>query len=108
MKTFKEAKREAIAQAFKEAHCYDLDTWPFSLEEIYFNIIGGMYGEIERCDMGEGVINYTVEISGTQSKTGIPIIFDIDICNYLLDDVELITLKQAADTAKQYIINEGV
>ncbi len=108
MKTFKEAKREAIAQAFKEAHSYDLDAWPDTLNDIYWKLINGMYGEIERCNMGEGVINYTVEISGTQSKSGIPIIFDIDICSYLLDDIELITLKKAVATAKQYIINEGV
>ncbi len=108
MKTFKQAKREAIAQAFKEAHSYDIDAWPETLIDIYWNLISGIYGEVERCNMGEGVINYTVEISGTQSKTGIPIIFDIDICSYLIDDIELTTLKKAADTAKQYIINEGV
>ncbi len=108
MKTFKQAKREAIAQAFKEAHSYDIDAWPETLIDIYWNLIGGIYGEVERCNMGEGVINYTVEISSNQSKTGAAFIFEIDICNYLLDDTELTTLKQAADTAKRYIRNEGV
>ncbi len=81
-------KRETIAQAFKEAHSYDLDDWGISLDTIYWNLIGGLYGDVEACDMGEGVTNYIVEISGTESKTGNPIIFDIDIDSDLISDIE--------------------
>ncbi len=86
MNTFKQAKREAIAQAFKEAHCYDFEAWTDTLNNIYWNLIGGVYGEVEACDMGKGVTNYTVEICDNRSKP--PIIFDIDIDSDLINDIE--------------------
>ncbi len=86
--TDRQVRREAIAQAFKEAHCYDVEAWPDILNNIYWNLIGGVYGEVSVNDMGNNVTNYTVEISGSRSKTGNPIIFDIDIDSYLIIDIK--------------------
>ncbi len=80
-------KRETIAQAFKEAHSYDLEAWGISLDAIYRNITGGIYGAVERCDMGDGVTNYTIEISSSDSKTGAATIFDIDLDDDLIADL---------------------
>ncbi len=80
-------KQKAIAQAFKDAHHYPSDWWGFDLADIYINLVNGTFGEVEACYMGDGVTNYTVEIHGSDSKTGSTAIFDIDLDDDLIADL---------------------
>ncbi len=88
MKKIIQAKRKAIARSFMDKHSFKWDFWIGDLNEIYWNLIGGVYGEVEKCDMGEGVTNYTIEIHHSESKTCSTTIFDIDIDDDLISDIE--------------------
>ena len=65
-------QREQIALDFIGQHKNNnVDDWLLSapnLESIYYNLIGGLYGD---------TIDDYIEISGAESYTGNPIIFDV-------------------------------
>ena len=65
-------QREQIALDFINQHKNNnLNNWLISapnLESIYYNLIGGLYGD---------TIDDYIEISGAESYTGNPIIFDL-------------------------------
>lgn len=73
-KIFKQTKkqREQIALDFINLHKNNIiEEWLLSassLESIYYNLVGGVYGDTE---------DNSVEISSTESHTGNPIIFDL-------------------------------
>ena len=65
-------QREQIALDFINQHKNNnLNNWLISspnLESIYYNLIGGLYGD---------TLDDYIEISGAESYTGNPIIFDL-------------------------------
>ena len=65
-------QREQIALNFINLHKNNIiEEWLLSsssLESIYYNLVGGVYGDTE---------DNCVEISSTESHTGNPIIFDL-------------------------------
>ena len=72
-----------IAQNFVDMHKdNNIDNWqPLQvfeqtkkLETIYDNLINGVYGEVRENSFGE----YEIEISGNESKSGNPIVFEWD------------------------------
>tara|TARA_R110000822_G_scaffold83703_1_gene196947 strand:+ start:90 stop:410 length:321 start_codon:yes stop_codon:yes gene_type:complete len=65
-------QKEKIARNFISQHKnHNIDDWLIcvsDLESVYYSLIGGVYGDTE---------DDCVEISGTESRTGNPIIFDL-------------------------------
>jgi|VirMetMinimDraft_7_1064189.scaffolds.fasta_scaffold44897_3 hypothetical protein len=65
-------QKEKIARNFISQHKNNnVDNWlqqASDLETVFYNLIGGVYGDTE---------DDCVEISGTESYTGNPIIFDL-------------------------------
>jgi len=83
-----------IARKFVDAHCfgglYDgLDAWmpkftnpsmpdDVALIQVYYDMIGGLYGESREVEMPSGIIEMEIEIPESDSHSGYPILFNFE------------------------------
>jgi len=74
-----------IARKFVDAHCYGLDAWmpkftnpsmhdDAALIQIYYDMIGDLYGECRMLDGSE----FEIEIPASDSHSGYPILFNFE------------------------------
>ena len=74
-----------IARKFVDAHCYGLDAWmpkftnpsmqdDAALIQVYYDMIGGLYGECRMLDGSE----FEIEIPASDSHSGYPILFNFE------------------------------
>jgi len=74
-----------IARKFVDAHCYGLDAWmpkftnpsmhdDAALIQVYYDMIGGLYGECRMLDGSE----FEIEIPASDSHSGDPILFNFE------------------------------
>ena len=78
-----------IARKFVDAHCYGLDAWmpkftnpsmhdDAALIQVYYDMIGGLYGESREVEMPSGIIEMEIEIPEHDSHSGYPILFNFE------------------------------
>lgn len=88
-------KKIEIAKEFVDLHCYGLGAWSpkwqlpsmsdeAALLEIYYNLVGGEYGNTENNGMGE----LTIEIDSHASMSGCPLLFEFPILSAELTNEE--------------------
>ena len=68
-------KQNATAQSFVDIHnplCFA----GLSLEKVYFNLVGGVYGECRQV-----FDEYEIEVSSSDSKSGKPSLFNFTLNN---------------------------
>ena len=74
-----------IAKKFVDAHCYGLDAWmpkftnpsmhdDAALIQVYYDMLGGLYGECRMLDGSE----FEIEIPASDSHSGYPILFNFE------------------------------
>ena len=70
-------RKEEIALDFVDSHKYnDWEDWPNvnKLEDIYYNLVGEVYGTFSDNNMGD----MTIEIDSSDRPDGIPYLFEIE------------------------------